>query len=564
MDADYFAMSISNCQLVPLDDMLQNGTVIAKTKIDTPNSFRTACNIATQISAAVGSNQYGGQTISLTHLAPFVEKSRQKNKKEIKEAMDLAGISYTEEQLDKFTEKRLRKEIADGVQTIQYQYLTLSTTNGQSPFITIWMYLDETDDPKLRADLALIIEEMLKQRIKGIKNEFGAWISPAFPKLVMCISRSNCDESTPYWYLTELAAECTAKRMVPDYVSEKIMLQYKIDKNGEGHCYPPMGCRSFLTPYVDENGKPKYYGRLNQGVVTINLPYVALLANKDLNKFWEILDHYLEVCHKGLQTRHNQLVGVPSDVSPIHWQHGSVARLKPGEKIDKYLYNGYSTISLGFAGLWECVRALNGHKLTEQEGEDLGLQIMKKLNEYTAKWKAAEHMDYSLYGTPLESCTYKFAKAIQKRFGIIEDVSDKSYVSNSYHIKVTEEIDAFDKLTREARFQRLSPGGAISYVEVPNMVHNIPAVLAIIKFIYNTIMYAELNTKLDYCAKCDYEGEIALKKDEHGKLVWECPQCGCRDERYLTVVRRTCGYIGSNFWNQGRTEEIGDRYVHVH
>ena len=562
-DMDYYAQHMHNCDLVNLEDMLQNGTVISGTMIEKPKSFSTACNIATQIIAQVASNQYGGQSISLTHLAPFVEISRQAIRKDVEKECAEAGVEISAAALEKIVEKRVRKEIQKGVQTIQYQVVTLMTTNGQAPFVTVFMYLGEARNEREREDLAMIIEEVLKERILGVKNEQGVYITPAFPKLIYVLEEQNIHEDSKYWYLTELAAKCTAKRMVPDYISEKKMLEYKIDKNGEGHCYTCMGCRSFLTPYVDENGKAKYYGRFNQGVVTINLVDVALSAHEDLPRFWSIFEERCELCHKALQCRHERLTGTLSDAAPILWQYGALTRLAKGEKIDKYLHGGYSTLSLGYAGLWECVYALIGKKLTEPEGEELGLAIMKKLNEFTAKWKAAENIDYSLYGTPLESTTYKFAKCLQSRFGMIKGVTDKNYITNSYHIHVTEKIDAFKKLATEAKFQRLSPGGAISYVEVPNMQNNLPAVIAIMKFIYDNIMYAELNTKSDYCQVCGFDGEIEIVKDETGKLIWRCPKCGNTDESKLNVARRTCGYIGSQFWNQGRTQEIKERVLHV-
>ena len=561
-DADYFAQHMHNCDLVNLEDMLQNGTVISGTLIEKPHSFSTACNIATQIIAQVASSQYGGQSISLTHLAPFVQISREKITAAVKE--ELAEVGCTDkDKLEKIVEKRLREEVRKGIQMIQYQVVTLLTTNGQAPFVTVFMYLNETKDPQEKADLAMIIEETLKQRIQGVKNEKGVWITPAFPKLIYVLEEDNISEDAPYFYLTELAAKCTAKRMVPDYISEKIMLQNKIDKNGEGHCYTCMGCRSFLTPYVDENGKPKYYGRFNQGVVTVNLVDIGLSANKDMKKFWEIFDERMELCHTALKCRHERLTGTLSDAAPILWQHGALLRLKKGETIDKYLHGGYSTLSLGYAGLWECVYSLIGKKLTEKEGEELGLQIMKKLNEYTAKWKAEEDIDYSLYGTPLESTTYKFAKCLQKRFGIVKNVTDKNYITNSYHVHVTEKIDAFKKLELESKFQALSPGGAISYVEVPDMQNNIPAVLSVMKFIYNHIMYAELNTKSDYCQVCGYNGEMQIREDKDGKLIWFCPDCGNTDQDKMNVARRTCGYIGTQFWNQGRTQEIKERVLHL-
>ena len=560
-DMDYYAQRMHNCDLVNLEDMLQNGTVISGTMIDRPHSFSTACNIATQIIAQVASNQYGGQSISLAHLAPFVEVSRQKIRKELAE--ETGGISMPDERFDEIVERRVRKEIEKGVQTIQYQVVTLMTTNGQAPFITVFMYLGEAKDERTRSDLAAVIEEVLKQRILGVKNEKGAYVAPAFPKLVYVLEERNAKPDSPYWYLTELAARCTAKRMVPDYISEKIMLKNKVDAKGDGNCYTCMGCRSFLTPYLDASGRPKYYGRFNQGVVTVNLVDAGLSADGDLDAFWEILGERLELCHRALQCRHRRLEGTPSDAAPILWQHGALARLKRGERIDALLHGGYSTISLGYAGLWECVYALTGWKLTEPEGEKLGLEIMRKLNEYTAKWKAAENIDYSLYGTPLESTTYRFAKCLQRRFGIIAGVTDRNYVTNSYHVHVTEKIDAFSKLALEAKFQNLSPGGAISYVEVPNLQNNIPAVLSLVRFIYDNIMYAELNTKSDYCQRCGFDGEIEIVDDENGKLVWRCPKCGNIDQSTMNVARRTCGYIGSQFWNQGRTQEIRDRVMHL-
>ena len=561
-DADYFAQHMHNCDLVNLKDMLENGTVISGTLIDRPKSFATACNIAAQIIAQVASNQYGGQSISLTHLAPFVDVSRQKIKRAVVAELTEAGIEPTPEVVEKITALRLKEEINRGVQCIQYQVVTLLTTNGQAPFITMFMYLGEAESETERADLAMIIEEVLHQRIKGVKNEKGVWITPAFPKLIYVLEEDNVYPESKYYYLTELSARCTAKRMVPDYISEKIMLKSKIDKNGEGHCYTCMGCRSFLTPYIDEDGKPKYYGRFNQGVVTVNLVDIGLSAEGDMNKFREIFDERMELCHRALRARHDRLLGTPSDAAPILWQYGALTRLEKGEVIDKYLYGGYSTLSLGYAGLWECVYSLSGKKLTEPEGEALGLEIMHMLNSYTAKWKAAENIDYSLYGTPLESTTYKFAKCLQKRFGIVKGVTDRSYVTNSYHVHVTEEIDAFEKLMLEAKFQALSPGGAISYVEVPDMQGNIPAVLDVMRFIYDHIMYAELNTKSDYCQKCGYDGEIAIV-EEGGKLLWECPNCHNRDQATMNVARRTCGYIGTQYWNQGRTSEIKDRVLHL-
>lgn len=562
-DADYFAQHMHNCDLVNLEDMLQNGTVISGTLIEKPHSFSTACNIATQIIAQVASCQYGGQSISLTHLAPFVDISRQKIRRQVADELHTIREAVTEEDISAITEKRLREEVKNGVQMIQYQVVTLMTTNGQAPFVTVFMYLNEAKNEQEKQDLALIIEETLRQRYQGVKNEKGVWITPAFPKLIYVLEEDNIHEDSKYYYLTKLAAKCTAKRLVPDYISEKIMLQNKIDKNGEGHCYTCMGCRSFLTPYVDENGKPKYYGRFNQGVVTVNLVDIGLSAGGDMTKFWEIFDERMELCHRALQCRHERLTGTLSDAAPILWQYGALLRLKKGEKIDKYLHGGYSTLSLGYAGLWECVYSLNGKKLTEPEGEALGLEIMKKLNEYTAKWKAAENIDYSLYGTPLESTTFKFAKCLQKRFGIVKGVTDRNYITNSYHVHVTENIDAFDKLALEAKFQTLSPGGAISYVEVPNMQNNLEAVLAVMKFIYDHIMYAELNTKSDYCQVCGYDGEIEIKEDEHGKLIWQCPNCRNTDQNKMNVARRTCGYIGTQFWNQGRTQEIKERVLHL-
>ena len=560
-DADYFAQHMHNCDLVNLEDMLQNGTVISGTLIEKPHSFSTACNIATQIIAQVASNQYGGQSISLTHLAPFVNVSRKKIRRAVAEELSSVGIT-DDGAIDKITEKRLREEINRGVQCIQYQVVTLLTTNGQAPFITIFMYLGEAKDEQTRADLALIIEEVLLQRCQGVKNEAGVWITPAFPKLIYVLEEDNVRPGSKYYYLTELSAKCTAKRMVPDYISEKIMLKNKVDKNGDGQCYTCMGCRSFLTPYVDEDGKPKYYGRFNQGVVTVNLVDIGLSAGGDMDKFFEVFDERMELCHRALQCRHERLTGTFSDAAPILWQYGALTRLKKGETIDKYLHGGYSTLSLGYAGLWECVFALSGKKLTEPEGEELGLMIMRKLNEYTAKWKAAENIDYSLYGTPLESTTYKFAKCLQKRFGIVDGVTDKSYITNSYHVHVTEPIDAFDKLELEAKFQALSPGGAISYIEVPDMQNNIPAVLSVMEYIYENIMYAELNTKSDFCQACGFDGEITIA-EEDGKLVWECPVCHNRDQSKMNVARRTCGYIGTQYWNQGRTQEIRDRVLHL-
>ena len=560
-DADYFAQHMHNCDLVNLEDMLQNGTVISGTFIEKPHSFSTACNIATQIIAQVASNQYGGQSISLTHLAPFVDVSRQKIRREVKEELAAVG-SQDEEAINKIAEKRLREEIKKGIQTIQYQVVTLLTTNGQAPFVTVFMYLGEARSEQERADLALIIEETLNQRIQGVKNESGVWVTPAFPKLIYVLEEDNVREGSRYWYLTELAARCTAKRMVPDYISEKKMLEYKIDKNGEGHCYTCMGCRSFLTPYVDENGKPKYYGRFNQGVVTINLVDVALSSGGDTDKFWEVFDERLELCHRALMYRHNRLKGTLSDAAPILWQYGALARLQKGETIDKLLYGGYSTISLGYAGLYECVKYMTGKSHTDEEAKPFALSVMQHMNDKCKEWKKEHNIDFSLYGTPLESTTYKFSKCLQKRFGIIPGVTDKNYITNSYHVHVTEPIDAFTKLKFESEFQQLSPGGAISYVEVPNMQNNIPAVLAVMQYIYDNIMYAELNTKSDYCQVCGYDGEIQIV-EEDGKLLWECPHCHNRDQSKMNVARRTCGYIGTQFWNQGRTQEIRDRVLHL-
>ncbi len=561
-DADYFAQHMHNCDLVNLEDMLQNGTVISGTYIEKPHSFSTACNIATQIIAQVASNQYGGQSISLTHLAPFVDISRQKIRKEVVEELAEAGVTDVE-LINKIAEKRLRNEIKRGIQTIQYQVVTLLTTNGQAPFITVFMYLNEARNEQEKKDLAVIIEETLLQRIQGVKNEAGVWITPAFPKLIYVLEPDNITEDSKYWYLTELAAKCTAKRMVPDYISEKKMLEYKVDKNGEGHCYTCMGCRSFLTPYVDENGKPKYYGRFNQGVVTINLVDVALSSGKDVDKFWKIFDERLDLCYRALMLRHNRLKGTLSDAAPILWQYGALARLKKGETIDKLLYGGYSTISLGYAGLYECVKYMTGKSHTSPEAKPFALSVMQHMNDKCKEWKAKENIDFSLYGTPLESTTYKFAKCLQKRFGIIPGVTDKNYITNSYHVHVTEKIDAFTKLKFESEFQQLSPGGAISYVEVPNMQNNIPAVLELMKYIYENIMYAELNTKSDYCQVCGYDGEMRIVTDPDGKLVWECPNCHNRDQSKMNVARRTCGYIGTQFWNQGRTQEIKERVLHL-
>ncbi len=560
-DADYFAQHMHNCDLVNLEDMLQNGTVISGTYIEKPHSFSTACNIATQIIAQVASNQYGGQSISLTHLAPFVEISRQKIRKDVKEELALVGIT-DETHIARIAEKRLRDEIKKGIQTIQYQVVTLLTTNGQAPFVTVFMYLGEAKDEREREDLAMIIEETLKQRIQGVKNESGVWVTPAFPKLIYVLEEDNVREGSRYWYLTKLAAQCTAKRMVPDYISEKKMLEYKVDKNGEGHCYTCMGCRSFLTPYIDENGKPKYYGRFNQGVVTINLVDVALTSGGDVQKFWEIFDERLELCYRALMQRHYRLKGTLSDAAPILWQYGALARLKKGEPIDKLLYGGYSTISLGYAGLYECTKYMTGKSHTDEEAKPFALSVMQHMNDKCKEWKEKENIDFSLYGTPLESTTYKFAKALQKRFGIIPGVTDKNYITNSYHVHVSEKIDAFTKLKFESEFQQLSPGGAISYVEVPNMQDNIPAVLSVMQYIYDNIMYAELNTKSDYCQVCGYDGEIRIV-EEDGKLLWECPCCHNRDQSKMNVARRTCGYIGTQFWNQGRTQEIKDRVLHL-
>ena len=560
-DADYFAQHMHNCDLVNLEDMLQNGTVISGTLIEKPHSFSTACNIATQIIAQVASNQYGGQSISLTHLAPFVEISRQRIRREVAE--EFANLGVFETDVIDIAEKRLRDEIRRGIQTIQYQVVTLLTTNGQAPFVTVFMYLNEARSEREKADLAMIIEETLKQRIKGVKNEAGVWITPAFPKLIYVLEPDNIAEGQPYWYLTELAARCTAKRMVPDYISEKKMLEYKVDKNGEGHCYTCMGCRSFLTPYVDAEGKPKYYGRFNQGVVTINLVDVALSSGKDEKKFWEIFDERLLLCYRALMYRHNRLRGTLSDAAPILWQYGALARLKKGETIDKLLFGGYSTISLGYAGLYECVKYMTGKSHTDDEAKPFALKVMQHMNDRCKQWKQKENIDFSLYGTPLESTTYKFSKCLQKRFGIIPGVTDKNYITNSYHVHVSEEIDAFTKLKFESDFQQLSPGGAISYVEVPNMQDNIPAVLSVMKFIYENIMYAELNTKSDYCQECGYDGEIQIKTDDSGKLIWQCPCCGNTDQSKMNVARRTCGYIGTQYWNQGRTQEIKDRVLHL-
>ena len=559
-DADYFAQHMHNCDLVNLEDMLQNGTVISGTFIEKPHSFSTACNIATQIIAQVASSQYGGQSISLTHLAPFVDISRQKIRDEVE--AEMYGLNVSTERKEEIIEKRLRREITKGVQTIQYQVVTLMTTNGQAPFITVFMYLNEAKDEREKEDLALIIEEMIRQRYQGVKNEDGVWVTPAFPKLIYVLEEDNIRPGTRYYHLTKLAAKCTAKRLVPDYVSEKKMFEYKVDKNGNGNCYTPMGCRSFLTPYVDENGKPKYYGRFNQGVVTINLVDVALSSGGDTTKFWNIFEERLELCHRALRARHERLKGTPSDVAPILWQHGALSRLKKGEPIDKLLYGGYSTISLGYAGLYECVKYMTGKSHTDDVAKPFALSVMQKMNDKCNEWKQAENIDYSLYGTPLESTTYKFAKALQKRFGIIEGITDKNYITNSYHVHVSEDIDAFTKLKFESEFQKLSPGGAISYVEVPNMQDNLEAVMSLLGFIYDNIMYAELNTKSDYCQECGFDGEIKIVEDE-GKLIWKCPKCGNTNQNKLNVARRTCGYIGTQFWNQGRTQEIADRVLHL-
>lgn len=562
-DADYFSQHMHNCDLVNLEDMLQNGTVISETMIEKPKSFSTACNVATQIIAQVASSQYGGQSITLSHLAPFVDVSRQKFRKEVKEEFETIGLELDDEKINALAEERLKKEITKGVQTIQYQVVTLMTTNGQAPFITVFMYLNEVPEGRLRDDLAMIIEETLKQRMKGVKNEKGVYITPAFPKLIYALQENNIEPNSQYYYLTELAARCSAKRLVPDYISEKVMKELKVDQNGNGQCYPSMGCRSFLTPYIDENGKPKYYGRFNQGVVTINLVDVACSSKRDMNKFWQIFDERLDLCYRALMCRHERLKGTPSDVAPILWQHGALARLKKGETIDKLLYGGYSTISLGYAGLYECVKYMTGKSHTDPSATPFAIEVMQHLNDACAKWKEKENIDFSLYGTPIESTTYKFAKCLQKRFGKIEGVTDKNYITNSYHIHVTEHINAFDKLTFESQFQKLSPGGAISYVEVPDMQDNIDAVLAVMKHIYNNIMYAELNTKSDYCMACGYDGEIQIEKDENGKLIWICPNCGNKNQDMMSVARRTCGYIGTQFWNQGRTQEIKERVLHL-
>lgn len=563
-DMDYFGQNAThNCDLINLEDMLQNGTVISNVMIEKPHSFSTACNVATQIIAQVASSQYGGQSISLTHLAPFVDVSRKKIREEVKHEIDLCNGNP--EMIDTITEERLKREINKGVQTIQYQVVTLMTTNGQAPFLSVFMYLNEAKDEQTKKDLALIIEEVLKQRIQGVKNEKGIWVTPAFPKLLYVLEEDNVYEDSKYFYLTKLAAECSAKRLVPDYISEKKMLEYKVDKNGNGNCYPCMGCRSFLTPYIDENGEPKYYGRFNQGVVTINLPDIALSSGGDFDTFWQLFEARTELCHKALQLRHKRLENTPSDVAPILWQHGALARLQKGETIDKLLHNGYSTISLGYAGLYECVKYMTGHSHTDSGiGEKFGLEVMQALNDKCAQWKEAEHIDYSLYGSPIESTTYKFAKCLKKRFGIIEGITDRNYITNSYHVPVFEEINAFDKLELEAKFQKLSPGGAISYVEIPNMNDNLEAIIQLVQFIYNNIMYAELNSKSDYCMICGYDKEIKIITDEKtGKLIWECPNCHNRDQNKMSVARRTCGYIGTNFWNQGRTQEIQERVLHI-
>ena len=565
-DSDYFAQHMHNCDLVNLEDMLQNGTVISGTMIEKPHSFSTACNIATQIIAQVASSQYGGQSISLAHLAPFVQISREKIRASVQKEAEAFGATADQEQINKIAEERLRDEIRRGVQTIQYQVVTLLTTNGQAPFVTVFMYLGEAKNAQEKADLAMIIEETLRQRIQGVKNEKGVWITPAFPKLIYVLEEDNIHKGAPYWYLTELAAKCTAKRMVPDYISEKKMLEYKVDKNGEGHCYTCMGCRSFLTPYVDpKTNKPKYYGRFNQGVVTLNLVDIACSSGGDMDKFWKIFDERLELCYRALMCRHNRLKGTLSDAAPILWQYGALARLEKGEKIDKLLYGGYSTISLGYAGLYECTRYMTGKSHTDDEGggKAFALSVMQHLNDACDKWKKQENIDFSIYGTPLESTTYKFAKCLQKRFGIIKGVTDKNYITNSYHVHVSEPIDAFTKLKFESEFQRLSPGGAISYVEVPNMQQNIPAVLQVMQYIYDNIMYAELNTKSDYCQCCGYDGEIKIVENADGKLIWQCPNCGNTDQDKMNVARRTCGYIGTQYWNQGRTQEIKDRVLHL-
>ncbi|MBR0382148.1 MAG: anaerobic ribonucleoside-triphosphate reductase [Eubacterium sp.] len=562
-DADYFAQHMHNCCLVNLEDMLMNGTVISDVMIEQPKSFSTACNIATQSVAQIASSQYGGQSITLSHLVPFVQISREKYRKEVREEMKSEGVIISDDKINEIAESRLRKEIKQGVQVIQYQVITLMTTNGQAPFVTVFMYLDEVEEGQARDDLAIIIEEMLNQRILGVKNEKGVYITPAFPKLIYVLEEDNIHKDSKYWYLTELAAKCTAKRMVPDYISEKVMLENKVDKNGNGHCYPCMGCRSFLTPYVDEDGKPKYYGRFNQGVVTLNLVDIACTSEGDQDRFWQIFDERLELCHDALMYRHKRLLGTPSDVAPILWQNGALARLKKGEKIDRLLFGGYSTISLGYAGLYECTRYMTGKSHTDEDGRTFAMAVMQHMNDACKKWKQEHNIDFSVYGTPLESTTYKFAKCLQERFGLIPGVTDKNYITNSYHVHVTEEINAFDKLKFEAPFQKLSPGGAISYVEVPNMQNNIDAVLSVMQYIYENIMYAELNTKSDYCQCCGYEGEIEIVTDKHGKLIWRCPNCGNEDQNKMNVARRTCGYIGTQFWNQGRTQEIKERVLHL-
>lgn len=562
-DTDYYIQKMHNCCLINLDDMLQNGTVISETMIETPKSFMTACTVTTQLVAQIASNQYGGQSISLAHLAPFVDVSRKQIREEVIQERIENGEPLDTEIIERIVKRRLAKEIKRGVQTIQYQVVTLMTTNGQAPFITVFMYLNEVEDEQTKEDLALIIEEVVRQRIRGVKNEKGVWITPAFPKLIYVLEEDNITEGSKYWYLTKLCAECSSKRLVPDYISEKVMLQNKVDKNGDGHCYTCMGCRSFLTPYVDENGNPKYYGRFNQGVVTINLPDVGLSANGDFDKFWKIFDERLELCHRALRLRHERLKGTLSDASPIHWQHGALSRLKKGETIDKLLYGGYSTLSLGYAGLYECVKAMTGLSHTDEQAKPFALDVMQFMNDKCKQWKAEENIDYSLYGTPIESTTYKFAKALQSRFGVIDGITDKGYITNSYHVHVTEHIDAFEKLKFEAEFQLLSPGGAISYIETSNMSNNIDAVLSVMKYIYDHIMYAELNTKSDYCQCCGYDGEIEIVENEDGKLIWKCPNCGNTDRNKMNIARRTCGYIGVNDYNQGRTQEIKERYVHL-
>lgn len=560
-DQDYFLEHIMNCCLVNLDDMLQNGTVINGTLVEKPHSFATACNIATQIMAQVASNQYGGQSESLAHLVPFIDISRQRIRKNVED--ELRDVECGSDTIERITEDRLKEEIRRGVQTIQYQINTLMTTNGQTPFVTIFMYLDEVPEGRARDDFAMLIEEVLNQRIEGVKNEKGVWITPAFPKIIYVLEEDNIHDDSKYWYLTKLSAKCTAKRMVPDYISEKKMKELKVDENGDGHCYTCMGCRSFLTPYIDENGRPKYYGRFNQGVVTINLVDVGLSANKDYDRFWKIFDERLELCHRALKLRHERLEGTVSDTSPIHWQYGALARLKKGETIDKLLHGGYSTISLGYAGLYECVKAMTGKSHTDPEAKEFALSIMQHMNDKCAEWKAAENIAYSLYGSPIETTTYKFAKCLKKRFGVIPGITDKNYITNSYHIPVTEKVDAFGKLGFESEFQQLSPGGAISYVEVPNLTGNINAVLSVMKFIYDNIMYAELNTKSDYCQVCGWDGEIDIVEDENGKLIWKCPNCGNADKSKMNIVRRTCGYLGTNDWNQGRVQEIKERVLHL-